>query len=276
MATDKKISELPGVVSIVDADLFTTVRESDPTGTKNKKNTGAQVKDFIQNIIPLVKNETLAISPDGQTVFTLAEAPTTPETTLLTLNGQAREYITDFTISGTTLTWNDPGGLTLKTTDTLLVWYNITLTPITSRPVFVARTTGIKTDVTGDGTSYPVIFDTESEDIGGIYDHTTGIFTAPRDASYHFETVLYLGGISVTHTSLSIQLLTTLQGPFLVWIDPTAITYGASNEIIVNGSLTIPMLTGNTAQIVVTVSSADVSKTIDVLASSYFTGYLVT
>ena len=34
-------------------------------------------------------------------------------------------------------------------------------------------------NVTGDGTLYTIICDTEIEDRGGNYDHSTGIFTAP-------------------------------------------------------------------------------------------------
>jgi hypothetical protein len=67
-----------------------------------------------------VTNE-LTISANGQTAFTLSQTPANVALVKLYLNGQRRRYTVDFTVSGTTLTWNDPSGLTLKTTDTPLV-----------------------------------------------------------------------------------------------------------------------------------------------------------
>lgn len=69
--------------------------------------------------------EVLTISSDGQTSFTLGSIPADPQDVLLSLNGQLSIYgaLDDFTISGTSLTWNDPNGLTLKTTDKFQIWY---------------------------------------------------------------------------------------------------------------------------------------------------------
>ena len=74
-------------------------------------------------------HENLTISTPGQTAFTLASTPIDPAKSQLYLNGQLRIYGggADYTISGTTLTWNDPGGLTLKTTDDFQIWYNISI-----------------------------------------------------------------------------------------------------------------------------------------------------
>jgi hypothetical protein len=59
----------------------------------------------------------------GQTVFTLSQTRDSNFLFILTLNGQVREETTDFTVSGTTLTWLDPSGLTLLTTDRLIARY---------------------------------------------------------------------------------------------------------------------------------------------------------
>lgn len=80
--------------------------------------------DDAQNIVV-----TESFTPTlGQTSFPLSQTPGSPTTALLVLNGQVREYGSlpkDFTISGSTLTWNDPGGLTLLTTDLLQIWYDL-------------------------------------------------------------------------------------------------------------------------------------------------------
>jgi hypothetical protein len=74
-------------------------------------------------------HENLTISTPGQTAFTLASTPIDPAKSQLYLNGQLRKYGggEDYTISGTSLTWNDPGGVTLLTTDDFQIWYNISI-----------------------------------------------------------------------------------------------------------------------------------------------------
>ncbi|KYC52667.1 MAG: hypothetical protein AMQ22_00717 [Candidatus Methanofastidiosum methylothiophilum] len=65
--------------------------------------------------------EELVIDSDGKTSFTLAQTPHTAAYVNAYLRGQRRRYNVDFTVSGTTLTWNDPGGLTLLITDSPLI-----------------------------------------------------------------------------------------------------------------------------------------------------------
>lgn len=66
-----------------------------------------------------------AFSPTpGQTVFTLSSTPNSSAAFALYLNGQLRQDIVDYTVSGTTLTWLDPNGLTLVATDILQARYN--------------------------------------------------------------------------------------------------------------------------------------------------------
>lgn len=92
-------------------------------------------KRFLQTYIsqfPILtatpKVQVLTISSDGQTVFTLDEEPLSDSSIVVSVNGQI--YYRDnggtlgFTVSGTTLTWSDPDGVTLKTTDTFVAWYN--------------------------------------------------------------------------------------------------------------------------------------------------------
>lgn len=59
----------------------------------------------------------------SQTVFTLSQTRSAEFLFLLTLNGIIKEEGVDFTVSGTILTWLDPAGLTLKTTDRLIARY---------------------------------------------------------------------------------------------------------------------------------------------------------
>lgn len=74
--------------------------------------------------IPSAFENSLTVTSNGQTVFTLTSAPSDNSTFNLFLNGQRRFRGTDYTQSGTALTWLDPAGLTLTTTDEVLATYN--------------------------------------------------------------------------------------------------------------------------------------------------------
>ncbi len=84
--------------------------------------------------IPIVNAQTkvdvLPVTSNGQTSFTLSEAPVSPDAIVVTVNGQAyyrnNGGTIGFTVSGTSLTWSDPFGVTLKTTDLFIAWYNFT------------------------------------------------------------------------------------------------------------------------------------------------------
>jgi len=78
-----------------------------------------------------VTHNVLTVATPGQTTFTLTNTPVDADRSILMLNGQGRDYGAgkDYTISGTTLTWNDPAGLTLKTADSFQIWYDITIAP---------------------------------------------------------------------------------------------------------------------------------------------------
>ncbi len=135
--------------TLVDMTDSTEVEVSVGGATQLKTN-GTRIISYIQGAIPDTQTEVLTISGDGQTAFTLSDTPAAPEKSILSLNGQIREYTVDFTISGTALTWNDPGGLTLKTTDALQIWYNVSLGAGSSVTSVFTRTG----DVTAQASDY--------------------------------------------------------------------------------------------------------------------------
>lgn len=94
--------------------------------------TTAFVQNELTDTVPVAQEDILAITGDGQTAFTLSTTPISDEAFALYLNGQLRTITTDYTRAGTALTWTDPGGLTLKTTDELKARYNATSSAIES------------------------------------------------------------------------------------------------------------------------------------------------
>ena len=54
------------------------------------------------------------------------------------------------------------------------------------QPAFFAYNSTLRTNVTGDGTSYTIVFNTDLLDQNADYNNTTGVFTAPVTGFYKF------------------------------------------------------------------------------------------
>ena len=68
--------------------------------------------------------ETLAVTSAGQTAFTLSAIPKDDNDVRLFVNGMLTQNGVDFTMSGTSLTWND-NDFTLDTTDIVIAYYEV-------------------------------------------------------------------------------------------------------------------------------------------------------
>lgn len=81
---------------------------------------GEGVDEIMLNGVRRYYRNTLTVTTNGQTSITLPKAPATDalDLTELSVNGQAMEYGTDYSISGSTLTWiTAAAGFSLATTD---------------------------------------------------------------------------------------------------------------------------------------------------------------
>ena len=149
-----------------------------------------------------------------------------------------------------------------------------------NQPAFFVGTTNNIDNVTGDGTAYTVLFPTEQFDTGGDYDTSTGKFTAPVAGKYQFNSVLWVGGLTSSHTAVDLTLVTdtTRSAVQLVYLNPYAIASGT--DATVGGSCIIDMDAGDYAYIRYTVHNG--TKVCDVRGSgaasaprSHFSGFLV-
>ena len=70
------------------------------------------------------------------------------------------------------------------------------------QPSFMAFLSGSINNVTGDGTAYAIICDTEAFDQGGDYDNSTGVFTAPVTGRYSCNCGFRFSGLT---TAMTIQ-----------------------------------------------------------------------
>lgn len=68
-----------------------------------------------------------------------------------------------------------------------------------TQPRFRASKSSTTTNATGDGTQVVIVFDTETFDVGGNYDNTTGTFTAPVTATYRFDVSTTFSSVGAGH-----------------------------------------------------------------------------
>lgn len=135
------------------------------------------------------------------------------------------------------------------------------------QPCFCAYVSSTITNVTGDGTVYIIIFDTEDLDAGGDYDVSNGRFTAPVAGNYLFNATVVMNGITSSHTTFSSELIRS--APALA----SRISQGdafsmatAGNVCTVAGSWVVSMTAGQTMRCTLTVTGG--TKVVGVAGSS--------
>ena len=67
------------------------------------------------------------------------------------------------------------------------------------QPAFFAYNSTARTNVTGDGTAYTMIFNTEVLDQNSDYNNTTGVFTAPVTGYYKFFSSVSMDDVDNDH-----------------------------------------------------------------------------
>lgn len=159
-----------------------------------------------------------------------------------------------------------PGSITISATSTP-----------TSATVFYAGLNSALTNVTGDGTTYAVLFDTKIEDsTGSLYDVTTGQFTAPVDGFYNFSTSIAINNIGAGHTFGSITFVRNNGGgPDYLGISQDGLSPAAAqssnNDLVFQGSLTaIPMSAGDTMQVNLYVANSTKTIGLNGLSTSIY------
>ena len=183
--------------------------------------------------------------------------------------------------SGTTyakIEWQRRNDITDNGTSTQYITNDlITLTEATGnftapvRSAFSAKPTANITNVTGNGATYTVVFNSALKNTQSEYSTTTGIFTAAKAGTYQFDCALQLVGLTGA-TRINIQLVTT--GRTIDLFDVNGSVQNSSNNALLTGGIATVMNAGDTAKINVLVSGM-AGNTAAVGSGSYFSGFLI-
>jgi hypothetical protein len=179
------------------------------------------------------------------------------------------------TINLSGITYSNTGFASNATTVTGRVFdCGICVTP--KQPSFCAYTSGALTNVTGDGTSYTVVFGTERYDVGSNYNNSTGIFTAPYTGKYLFTTTIQPEQIDATQSDYIYNLQTSNNTYNMLRSNQGVIRLNTSYTAI-NGAVMADMDAADTAQVTIAISQIG-GKTVDFSSSStydWFSGILI-
>jgi hypothetical protein len=158
-------------------------------------------------------------------------------------------------------------------------YYNVPASQVVmnSDSAFSAYVGTTLSDVTGDNTTYSVVFNTENSDIGSDYDNTTGVFTAPVDGLYQFNVSLAIGDLTTSHTFGNINASKTGGATFFGTGNLGAMraTSTSPDSLIITGSELVKMDAGDKASIKLRVGGG--TKVVDISGGvfSTFSGHLV-
>lgn len=148
------------------------------------------------------------------------------------------------------------------------------------QPAFSAYKSSAASNVTGDGTLYTVICDTEFFDIGNNFNNSTGIFTAPVSGVYMFTFACMITGIGSSHSTYQLQVLTSTNAYQGAYCSPAACKANG-NFLESNMAIAIQLSATNTVTFSIIVAGS--TKTVGVNGGgpigaqqfTYVSGYLV-
>jgi len=120
------------------------------------------------------------------------------------------------------------------------------------QPSFMAYTSGVIPNVTGDGTQYTIVFGTEAFDRGGDFDGTS-TFTCPVDGVYLLSASVAIEDITSAHTLGFIIINADFN--YVIWDGSPAACRSSDTTLHVSGSVIGEFTAGTTCDVRVQVEN---------------------
>lgn len=144
---------------------------------------------------------------------------------------------------------------------------------------FMAYLSSTATDVTGDGTYYKIIPDTELWDVGSNYDNTTGVFTAPYTSLYQFVGGITYGGLAAGNTIIDSEFINSaLSSEYVSIININGGTARDANNQLTFSKTAMLYLTASDT-VCLSARAFSTTKVVDIIGgatvSTYFGAFLV-
>lgn len=245
----------------------------------------------INNII----NNTVGASNSGQTnTFTITNSSNTASSasreTITVGGGTAADPTLNFNVSGVT---NWEMGIDNSSSDAFVIAQGTALgtnnvIQVTTageinyplQPSFLAYVNPSVANVTGDGTTYTVIFNTEVFDQGSDYNNATGTFTAPVTGKYFFNLTVGSNGLTAAMNlgtcSFSINAGASL---WQMWTVNEGGALNGGNGASFSGSQILFLTAGDTVNVILRISGGAKTATVEgvsgVTRICIFSGQLV-
>lgn len=143
-------------------------------------------------------------------------------------------------------------------------------------PAFFSYLYSTQSNVTGNGTVYKIICNTENFDQGGNYNTTTGEFISPHSYKYLFICSVTFTGI-LSATLGEIRLVTSNKTYYLMKARPSVMVASNTKYLTFTGSVVVDMDAADTAYFDIKLSG-EASDVIDIIGSDWlttFSGYMV-
>lgn len=129
--------------------------------------------------------------------------------------------------------------------------FNVASTGImtnTTQPIFSAKLASTTANVTGDGTLYTIILDSELYDVGGNFNLGTSTFTAPVTGKYMFVATYGFENVGAAHTTLVTYIVATGITINTYTVNPAAMVSVSTipGYVVLSGTGIIAMTAGDT------------------------------
>jgi len=130
------------------------------------------------------------------------------------------------------------------------------------QPTVLAFLSGTVSDVTGDGTAYDIVFNTEIIDTTSSFNTSTGVFTAPVEGRYMITAVVSIDDAASGMTVGYLGIITSSRS-YTIRTGDAGVIADANGQMTTSACVIVDMAASNTAKIQYSIYNG--SKAVDII-----------